>query len=386
MKFSFELLKGGVAGPRRGLVRTPHGAFSTPAFMSVGTQATVKSMAPQDLRQVGAEIVLSNTYHLYLRPGADTIERLGGLHRFMGWDGPILTDSGGFQVFSLKHLRELNDEGVVFRSHLDGSEHLFTPERVVRIQEQLGADIIMCLDECADPDDRPGLEAALDRTHRWAYTGRQAQRREDQALFGIVQGGIHTDLRERSAEYLVSLDFPGYAIGGLSVGEGKDDMHRVLEATLPRLPRDKPRYLMGVGSPEDLLEGVARGVDMFDCVLPTRVARNGAAFTPDGRINLRNAAFAEDPRPVMESCDCPACRHFSRAYLRHLIQANEILGHHLVTAHNLRFILRLMEDIRESINHDTFDAMKREFLSRYRPVNPERRRAAGPARGRSLVQ
>jgi queuine tRNA-ribosyltransferase len=383
-RFDLVLSTAGPAGPRRGIVRTPHGAFATPVFMPVGTQATVKTMAPWDLRAVGAEIILSNTYHLYLRPGVETIAGLGGLHRFMGWDGPILTDSGGFQVFSLEHLRQVDDDGVRFRSHLDGSEHYFTPELVVRVQEALGADIIMCFDELAPPDDRGALEAALDRTHRWAERCLNAQTRRDQALFGIVQGGVFPDLRELSADVLVAMDFPGYAIGGLSVGESKADMHRMLEVTIPRLPEDKPRYLMGVGSPEDLWEGVARGVDMFDCVLPTRVARNGAAFTWEGRMNLRNARFATDPAPIMEDCDCLACSHFSRAYLRHLVQADEILGLHLVTAHNLRFLVRVMERIRTVIARGEFDQAKAEFLARYRTVDPEVRRRDLEARRRSL--
>ena len=384
LAFSFELIQGTASGPRLGLMRTDHGAIATPVFMPVGTQATVKTMAPWELRAIGAQVVLANTYHLYLRPGADVIERLGGLHSFMSWPGPILTDSGGFQVFSLKHLRRVTDEGVLFRSHLDGSEHFLTPESAVAVQEKLGADIIMCFDECSDPGNRQSLEVAVERTHRWAARCRDAHKREDQALFGIVQGGVFADLRERSADYLVSLDFPGYAIGGLSVGESKAEMHAMLEITVPRLPVEKPRYLMGVGSPEDLFECVARGIDMFDCVLPTRVARNGAAFTPEGRLNLRNACFSDDPRPLMADCDCPTCRQFSRAYLRHLIQADEILGHRLITTHNLRFFLRLMEQIRISITRGIFDRHKQEFLASYKPVDPETRRENVQARLRSL--
>jgi len=352
--------------------------------MPVGTQGTVKTMAPWELEDLGSEIILANTYHLYLRPGVDAIAGMGGLHAFMGWDGPILTDSGGFQVFSLEHLRRMDDEGVRFRSHLDGSEHCFTPELVVQAQEGLGADIIMCLDVCGEAHDRVALEVAVERTHRWAVRCREAQRRADQALFGIVQGGVYEDLRAKSADFLVSLDFPGYAIGGLSVGESKADMHRILEMTTARLPSDRPRYLMGVGSPEDLWECVARGVDMFDCVLPTRVARNGAAFTWDGRLNLRNARFANDAAPLMEDCDCLACRAFSRAYLRHLVLADEILGLHLVTAHNLRFFVRIMERIRSAINRGRFEQEKCEFLRRYTPVDPEIRRRNVEARNRSL--
>jgi len=367
-----------------GLMRTSHGVVATPAFMPVGTQAAVKTVAPWELADVGAEIVLANTYHLFLRPGVDVIERQGGLHSFMSWSGPILTDSGGFQVFSLQHLRRVDDDGVLFRSHLDGSEQFLSPELAVQVQERLGADIIMCLDELAQPRDRDRIEVALERTHRWAVRCREAHTRSDQALFGIVQGGVFGDLRERSADYLVSLDFPGYAIGGLSVGESKEEMHAMLDITVPRLPENKPRYLMGVGSPEDLIECVSRGIDMFDCVLPTRVARNGAAFTMEGRMNLRNARYAGDERPIMENCDCPTCARFSRAYLRHLIQANEILGHRLVTLHNLRFVLRLMEEVRRSIARGDFPQLKREFLSRYRPVDPEVRRRNVEARMRSL--
>jgi queuine tRNA-ribosyltransferase len=383
LTFSFELLIGGDRGPRLGLVRTPHGTIATPAFMPVGTQATVKTMAPWELRSLGAEIILSNTYHLYLRPGADIVASLGGLHGFMAWPCPILTDSGGFQVFSLQHLRKVTDEGVTFRSHIDGSEHFLSPQRAIEIEEKLGADIIMCFDECAEPGDRERIEAAMRRTHLWAARCQAAQKRQDQALFGIVQGGTYADLRQASAEYLTGLGFPGYAIGGLSVGESKDEMHAMLEVVTPILPPNKPRYLMGVGSPEDFVECVARGVDMFDCVLPTRVARNGAAFTPDGRMNLRNSQFASDPRPIMEDCDCPACRHFSRAYLRHLIQADEILGHRLITTHNLRYFLRLMADIRHSIAKDAFAGFRRDFLARYHVVDPGVRRKNVEARLRS---
>ncbi len=283
---------------RLGRITTPHGEIATPAFAPVGTQATVKALDPRDLHELGAELILSNTYHLYLRPGADVVAELGGLHRFMGWDGPILTDSGGFQVFSLAGRRTSSDEGVLFRSHIDGSQHLFTPEMVIHVQEQLGADIIMCLDECAEPHDRAYNEQALARTHAWADRCLAAHSRPDQALFGIVQGGIWADLRQQSAEYLTGLDFPGYAIGGLSVGESKAQMYAMLDVTAPLLPADKPRYLMGVGAPEDLLEGVARGIDLFDCVLPTRLARNAALFTRQGRINLRNARFEQDPAPA----------------------------------------------------------------------------------------
>jgi queuine tRNA-ribosyltransferase len=353
---------------RAGLIHTPHGPVPTPAFVPVGTQATVKALAPRNLREVGAAILFSNTYHLYLRPGSEIIAQLGGLHRFMGWEGPLVTDSGGFQVFSLTALREVDDDGVTFRSHLDGSLHRLTPEKAIAIQEHLGADIIMCLDECPEPAERAYNEEALARTHAWAVRCREAQQRSDQALYGIVQGGIFPDLRRASAEVIAGLDFPGYAIGGLSVGESKEDMHRMLEATIPCLPEGKPRHLLGVGSPEDLFEGVARGVDTFDCVLPTRMARNGTVLTPSGRINLRNACHADDPAPIVEGCACYACRHFSRAYLRHLIKAREILGLHLTTIHNVHFILDLMRQIRQAIPAGTFSTLRKEFLAGYRPV------------------
>jgi queuine tRNA-ribosyltransferase len=366
MDFTFELNGSDLAGnARAGLLQTPHGAIPTPCFAPVGTQGTVKALTPQELQDLGANLILANTYHMYLRPGAELVARLGGLHRFMAWDGPILTDSGGFQVFSLAGLRKVSDDGVTFRSHLDGSQHTFTPEKVVAIQEELGADIIMCLDECAPPLDRAYNEEALKRTHLWAARCRQAQTRDGQALFGIVQGGAFEDLRRESAAFLVGLDFPGYAIGGLSVGESKEQMYHMLDVTVPLLPGDKPRYLMGVGTPEDVLEGVARGVDLFDCVLPTRLGRNGAALTGEGRINLRNAQYAADPGPLEGGCECYACRNFSRAYIRHLVKANEILGLRLLTLHNLHFLLQLMRDVRRAIQAGTFAALKKQFLSTY---------------------
>ncbi|MGQ9500942.1 MAG: tRNA guanosine(34) transglycosylase Tgt [Anaerolineae bacterium] len=367
--FSFELVKEDTrCAARAGIIHTPHGDIPTPVFAPVGTQATVKTMTPRDLRALGATLILSNTYHLYLRPGAELIAQLGGLHRFMGWDGPILTDSGGYQVFSLQALRHVDDEGVVFRSHIDGSTHLFTPEKVIAIQEQLGADIIMPLDECTTPRDYAYNAQALARTHRWAERCLAAKRRTDQALYGIVQGGIFQDLRLQSAHFLRTLDFPGYAIGGLSVGETKAEMHQVLEWLHPELPRERPRYLMGVGSPEDLFECVARGIDQFDCVLPTRMARNGAVLTRRGRINLRNAQYAADPMPIEDGCTCYTCSTFSRAYLRHLIMADEITGLYLTTLHNLHFILDLMRRIRQSILDGTFVEFKRAFLADYRIV------------------
>ncbi len=383
MAFQFTLLHADTSScARLGRIATPHGEIATPAFAPVGTQATVKALDPRDLRELGAELILANTYHLYLRPGADVVAEMGGLHAFMAWDGPILTDSGGFQVFSLADNRRVSDQGVEFRSHIDGSKHLFTPERVVHIQEQLGADIIMVLDECAEPHDRAYNEQALERTHAWAERCRAAQTRTDQALFGIVQGGIFSDLRRQSAGFLTDLAFPGYAIGGLSVGETKEQMHTMLDVTVPLLPADRPRYLMGVGAPEDLLEAVARGIDLFDCVLPTRLARNAALFTSKGRINLRNARFERDPLPIEADCPCYTCRHFSRAYLRHLFKADELLAYRLATIHNIHFLLQLMRDMRAAVAAGHFLAFKDAFLADYsiiphqiRAANRERRQA-----------
>ena len=360
---------------RAGRFETPHGTLLTPVFAPVGTQATVKTLTPRDLSELGATLVLSNTFHLYLRPGTDLVCDFGGVHAFMGWPGPMLTDSGGFQVFSLALMRKLDADGVTFRSHIDGSLHRFTPESAVASQEALGADIIMCLDECAEPLDRKYNEGALRRTHAWAARCKAAQQRRDQALFGIVQGGIFPDFRVESARTLAGLDFPGYAIGGLSVGETKADMYATLDITVPELPLDKPRYLMGVGAPEDIVEGVARGIDIFDCVLPTRVARNGGLFTRVGRLNLRNAKYAADPLPVEPGCDCYCCQHFSRAYLRHLFKAGEILGLHLATVHNVRFMIRLMSEIRDHIAAGTFPAFREQFLAGYQLSNQEVRHA-----------
>ncbi len=372
MTFSFELLaEDKNSHARAGVIHTPHGDIPTPVFAPVGTQATVKTLTPADLQELGAKLILSNTYHLYLRPGADLIADFGGLHGFMQWPGPILTDSGGFQVFSLEGLRKVDDDGVTFRSHLDGSEHRFTPEKVIAIEEKLGADIIMAFDECPPPQDYDYNVEALRRTHHWAERCKAAQQRTDQALYGIVQGGIFADLRARSAEFLTSLDFSGYGIGGLSVGESKAQMHAMLELLQPLLPREKPRYLMGVGSPEDLFEGVARGIDQFDCVLPTRIARNGAVFTSQGRINLRNARFAADKNPIEPGCECYTCRTFSLAYLRHLLMAEEILALRLTTLHNLHFLLTIMRRIRQSIFEGTFTTYKGEFLANYRPSRAE---------------
>jgi len=346
---------------RAGVLQTPHGEIPTPVFMPVGTQATVKAVSPRDLHDLGAAVILANTYHLYLRPGDERIASLGGLHKFMGWDGPILTDSGGYQVFSLATRRKVDAGGATFRSHIDGSEHRFTPERVIAIQENLGADIITCLDECAPPLDYDYNVQALARTHAWARRCKAAHTCRDQALFGIVQGGVFPDLREQSARFLTDLDFPGYAIGGLSVGETKAQMHAVLELLNGILPAGQPRYLMGVGTPQDLVECVARGVDMFDCVLPTRLARNGGALTRTGRINLRNARFADDPGPLEPGCTCYTCTHFSRAYVRHLTRANEILGHHLLTLHNLHLMLTIARELREAILEERFRAYREAF-------------------------
>jgi queuine tRNA-ribosyltransferase len=344
-----------------------------PAFAPVGTQANVKTLEPRDLHEAGAHLVLANTYHLYLRPGHELIERFGGLHAFMRWDGPILTDSGGFQVFSLAGQRKIDEDGVNFRSHIDGSIHRFTPERVMEVEQALGPDIAMVLDECPPPLDRTYNERSLALTHRWAERCRAAHCRPDQALFGIVQGGIFEDLRLQSAAFLGELDFPGYAIGGLAVGETKEQMYGTLDITCPALPVHKPRYLMGVGAPEDIIEAVARGVDFFDCVLPTRIARNGALFTPDGRLNLRNASHAEDHRPVQEDCTCYTCRTFSRAYLRHLYKAGEISALRLGTIHNVHFMLELMRQIRAAIAAGAFAEFRSAFLQRFRITDQAKR-------------
>lgn len=354
-------------GARLGRLHTPHGVIETPIFMPVGTQATVKAMTPEELKDIGSQIILSNTYHLYMRPGHDLIERAGGLHKFMNWDKPILTDSGGFQVFSLGPLRKIKEEGVEFRSHLDGSKHFLSPEKATEIQNALGSDIIMAFDECAPyPADRQYVKNSLERTTRWLERCKAAHKYpERQALFGIVQGGMYKDLREQSAKEITAIDLPGYAIGGLSVGEPKEMMYEVLDYTVPLLPEDKPRYLMGVGSPDDLLEGVLRGIDMFDCVLPTRIARNGTAMTSQGKVVVRNASYAEDFTSLDPECDCYTCRNYTKAYLRHLIKCNEILGARLLTIHNLHFLLKLMENVREAIREDRLLDYKKDFFEKY---------------------
>jgi queuine tRNA-ribosyltransferase len=362
--FSFEVeARDGRA--RAGRLATPHGEVATPVFMPVGTAGAVKAVLHRDLREIGARILLANTYHLMLRPGAAIVAGLGGLHGFTGWDGPFLTDSGGYQVFSLAGLRKLDEDGVRFQSHLDGTVHLLSPERSMEIQQHLGADIAMAFDECPPGDaPREAVAEATARTTRWARRSRGAHRREDQSLFGIVQGGVHLDLREASARELIDLDLPGYAVGGLSVGEPKPGRDRVLEHLDPILPADKPRYLMGVGTPEDLIDAVARGIDMFDCVLPTRNARNGQLFTSRGRISIRNARFRDDPRPPDPDCPCPTCRTASRAYLRHLHQAGEMTAATLMTLHNLFYYLDMMRAMRQSIRLCRFEEWRGETLRR----------------------
>ena len=356
---------------RAGVLRTPHGELLTPLFAPVGTQATVKGVTPEQLESLGATLLLANTYHLYLRPGDETIARLGGLHQFMGWPRPLLTDSGGYQVFSLADRRQIDADGVTFRSHLDGSSHRLTPERAVAIQENLGADIIMALDECPPPSDRATVETAVARTHAWAERCLKARRRPDQALFGIVQGGVFADLREQSASFLAGLDFPGLAIGGLSVGESKEEMYTVLDLLQERLPADRPRYLMGVGTLEDFVEAVVRGVDLMDCVLPTRMARNHAALTPLGRLNIRKAAYTEDGRPIDADCSCYTCRTFSRGYLRHLAGAGEMLAATLLTIHNLAAMMTMARDLRQAIlegRTQAFVAGFRGSFLKHRPL------------------
>lgn len=362
----FEILKTQGAA-RAGVFHTPHGPIPTPVFAPVGTQATVKAVLPRDLHGINASLVLSNTYHLHLRPGSELIRELGGLHQFMGWPGPMLTDSGGFQVFSLTEINKVDEDGVTFRSHIDGSKHRFTPEVAMQIQENLGADIIMCFDQCPKPRDRAEVEAAVQRTHNWAVRCREAHPDDSQqALFGIVQGGIFEDLRAESAAFLQTLDFPGYALGGLAVGETKAEMYTTLDFTMPLMPQAKPRYLMGVGDPDDLAQAVLRGVDIFDCVMPTRIARHGAALTFDGRINMRNQEYTTSQEPLDEGCTCYTCQHFTRAYLRHLIRAKEIVGFTLLSIHNLHFLIQHVTTMRNIILNDgDLTAYTSAFLQRY---------------------
>jgi queuine tRNA-ribosyltransferase len=350
---------------RAGVFHTPHGDIPTPIFAPVGTQATVKAVTPRELEELGASLVLSNTYHLFLRPGAELVAEMGGLHSFMNWPHPILTDSGGYQVFSLAATRKIDEDGVTFKSHIDGSTQRLTPEKSIEVQEKLGADIIMAFDECAPPYDRQYNEIAMNRTHAWAERCCRAKSRPDQALFGIVQGGVFPDLREKSAQFLAGIDFPGYAIGGLSVGETKQESNAVMELVDPILPETKPRYLMGVGSPEDLINGILRGVDIFDCVLPTRLARHQAAMTFNGRLNLLNAIHAHDPRPIDENCQCYTCQNFSRAYLRHLIVAKEMLAATLVSIHNINTLLELVRQARQAILEQHFQSYAENFIENW---------------------
>jgi tRNA-guanine transglycosylase, queuosine-34-forming len=355
------------SGARLGRVHTPHGVIETPTFMPVGTQATVKTMSPEELKSMDAQIILSNTYHLFIRPGHEIVRQAGGLHKFMNWDRPILTDSGGFQVFSLANMRKITEEGVTFRSHLNGDKLFISPEVAMEIQNALGPDIMMAFDECPPyPADYEYVKNSLERTTRWAERCLKAHARpHDQALFAIIQGGMYADLRKQSAEQLTAMDFPGYAIGGLSVGESKPLMYEMLDVTVPLMPANKPRYLMGVGSPDALIEGSIRGVDMFDCVLPTRIARNGTTMTSEGRLVIRNAKFQNDFGPLDPNCDCYTCRNYSRAYIRHLIKADETFGIRLTTYHNLHFLIQLMKDVRQAIMEDRLLDFRDEFFAKY---------------------
>jgi len=365
---TYELIKTDQrTGARRGRVRTPHSVIETPVFMPVGTAATVKAMRPEEIKEMDAQIILSNTYHLYLRPGHEIVREAGGLHKFMNWDRSILTDSGGFQVFSLGAMRKITEEGVEFRSHIDGSKHMLSPEKSMEVQNALGSDIMMAFDECVPyPADWHYTKASLERTTRWLKRCKDYHKNvEHQSLFGIMQGGMYKDLRKESAKQIVDLDLPGYAIGGLSVGEPKELMYDIMDDCVEELPKDKPRYLMGVGSPDCLFEGVERGIDMFDCVLPTRIARHGMAMTSQGRVNIKNAKYERDFSPLDPDCDCYTCRNYSKAYLRHLFKADEILSSMLMTNHNLHFLVNTMKNIRKSIEEDRFLEYKKEFYDRY---------------------
>jgi queuine tRNA-ribosyltransferase len=354
-------------GARLGIIHTPHGSFETPMFMPVGTLATVKTLSPEELKEMGAGIILSNTYHLWLRPGHEIVKEAGGLHQFMNWDRGILTDSGGFQVFSLSEFRKIEEEGVYFRNHLNGDKLFLSPEKAMEIQNALGPDIMMAFDECPPyPATYEYMKQSVERTSRWAERCLKAHKRpNEQGLFGIVQGGEFEDLRKQSAQDLVSLDFPGYAVGGLSVGEPKDVMNRVLEFTTPLLPANKPRYLMGVGSPDSLIDGVIRGIDMFDCVLPTRIGRNGTVMTSEGRVVIKNAQYARDFTPLDPNCDCYTCRNYTRAYIRHLIKCDETFGIRLTSYHNVYFLIKLMEQVRQAIREDRLGDFREEFFERY---------------------
>ena len=367
MKIKYQLLhKDKNTKARYGTITTNYGTYETPIFMPVGTQATVKTLDVRDIKEINAGIILSNTYHLWLRPGEDIVNKAGGLHKFMNYDGPILTDSGGFQVFSLAKPKDISEEGVTFKSHLNGDKLLLTPEKSIAIQNKLDSDIAMSFDECAPyPSTYEYMKNSVERTIRWAKRGKAVHNNENQSLFGIVQGGEFEDLREYSAKETVKIGFDGYSIGGTSVGEDKPTMYKMIDYAIKYLPEDKPRYLMGVGEPTDILEGVERGVDMFDCVLPTRLARHGHAFTRTGKINIKNAKYKQDFTPVDPECDCECCKHYTKAYIRHLIVANETLGQRLLSIHNLRFLIKLTEEIREAIKEDNFDNYKKDFIDKY---------------------
>lgn len=367
MAIKYDLIKkSSQTNARAGIIHTPHGDIETPVFMPVGTRATVKTMTPEELKEIGAEIILGNTYHLYLKPGDDLVKEAGGLHKFMNWDSPILTDSGGFQVFSLSNIRKIKEEGVEFRSHIDGSKHFISPEKSIQIQQNLGSDIMMAFDECVGPDAKKSyVEKSLHMTLRWLDRCLEAHTNPEQALFGIVQGGMFKDLRKISAEETIKRNCDGFAIGGLSVGEPKEVMIDILNFTTPLLPEDKPRYNMGIGSPDYLFESVEAGIDMADCVLPTRIARNGTAMTSRGNLVVKNAKYKNDFSPLDHECDCYTCRNYSRAYIRHLINVNEILGARLLTIHNLHFLIKLMKNIRKSILEDRFLEYKKEFYEKF---------------------
>ena len=371
MKIKYELIKKD-KNARLGKIKTNHGEFDTPMFMPVGTLANVKTLTPEQVKDTNAGIILSNTYHLWLRPGEDVVKNAGGLHKFMNYDGPILTDSGGFQVFSLakNKKKDIVEEGVHFKSHIDGKPLLLTPELSIEIQNKLDSDIAMSFDECIPyPSDYNYTKKSTERTLRWAKRGLEAHKNENQSLFGIVQGGEYEDLRKYSAEETVKMNFDGYSIGGTSVGEGKDTMYKMVDYAVKYLPEDKPRYLMGVGDPIDILEGIERGIDMFDCVLPTRLARHGNAFTRTGKINLKNAKYKEDFTPIEDSCDCYTCKNYTKAYVKHLINCEESLGGTLLSIHNIRFLIKLTEEIREAIKNDNFESYKKEFIEKYKNSN-----------------
>ena len=368
MKVKYNLLhKDKNSNARYGTLETNYGVYETPMFMPVGTQATVKTLSPEELKEINSGVILSNTYHLWLRPGEDIVDKAGGLHKLMNWNGPILTDSGGFQVFSLAKKKDISEEGVYFNSHIDGKRIFLTPEKSIEIQNKLDSDIAMCFDECPPyPATYEYMKNSVERTLRWAKRCKDSHNNERQSLFGIVQGGEFEDLREYSAKETVKMDFDGYSIGGTSVGEGKDTMYKMIEYGIKYLPEDKPRYLMGVGEPTDIFEGVMRGIDMFDCVLPTRLARHAHAFTLDGKINLKNAKYKEDFTPIDNECDCYCCKNYTKAYIRHLIVANETFGQRLISIHNLRFLINITENIRESIKEDKFIEYKEMFINRYK--------------------